>query len=76
VKKGKKIILKRKDIFVLILFSALFFPHKAHAYIDLGTGSYLLQIAIGLFIGMLFSLKLFWQRVRAFITRLFQKKEK
>lgn len=68
--------MKNKNIYLLIFFTALFFPNKAHAYIDLGTGSYLLQIVIGLLFGMVFSLKVFWKRAQAFIVRLFQHKEK
>lgn len=43
-------------------------------YIDPGTGSLIIQIIIGSFVGGLFLLKVFWGKVRAFFGRLFSKK--
>jgi len=52
------------------------FPARVFAYIDPGTGSYLLQILLaGLFGGLLF-LRIFWKKVKAFFTGLFAKKLK
>ena len=46
---------------------------RAYAYIDLGTGSYLIQMLLaGLFVFM-FSLKMFWQRVMASMSTLLSK---
>jgi len=46
---------------------------SAHAYIDPGSGSYILQILVAGALGALFSLKLFWHRIlalfRGFRTR-------
>jgi tellurite resistance protein TehA-like permease len=50
----------------LILF---LFPAKAHAYLDPGTGSYIIQIAIATFVGALFAIRLFWRRIKAFFKR-------
>jgi hypothetical protein len=36
----------------------------AHAYVDPGTGSYLLQILIAGFLGAAFALKLYWARIK------------
>jgi len=38
-------------------------------YIDLGTGSLIIQIAIASFVGGLFMLKIFWGKVKALFTR-------
>lgn len=43
----------------------------ARAYIDPGTGSYLLQIAVAGLMGAVFALKLSWARVRSFARGLF-----
>jgi hydrogenase-4 membrane subunit HyfE len=41
----------------------------AHAYIDPGTGSYLLQLAIGSILGGLFVVKMYWKRLTAPLRR-------
>lgn len=57
---------------VLALFY-LIFPRKAYAYLDPGTGSYILQlIAATLFMG-LYAVKLFWNNVKIFFKNLFSK---
>lgn len=40
----------------------------AHAYIDPGTGSYLLQILIAGLLGAAFALKLTWTRLKVFFS--------
>jgi len=40
------------------------------AYLDPGTGSYFFQIAIGLILGSLLAIKLFWGRIKAIIQRI------
>jgi len=49
-------------------------PHIAFAYIDPGTGSYIIQIVIAGLVGGLFAIKMFWIRIKTFITSLFKKK--
>lgn len=55
------------DIFVLILV-ALGLSKEAHAYVDPGTGSYLLQILVAGFLGLLYALRLYWARLKSFLT--------
>lgn len=43
----------------------------ALAYIDPGTGSFLLQLLVGSLLGVLLSLKMFWRRVKAYVAGLF-----
>jgi hypothetical protein len=40
----------------------------AHAYIDPGTGSYLLQILIASLLGAAFALKIYWTRIKNFLS--------
>jgi hypothetical protein len=40
----------------------------AHAYIDPGTGSYLLQILIASLLGAAFALKIYWARIKNFLS--------
>jgi len=46
----------------LLLLSA--FPGTAHAYIDPGTAGFLLQAIIGGIVGAMFTLRLYWTRIK------------
>ena len=60
----------------LALVMALFvFPAQAHAYLDPGTGSYILQLALAALVGALFAVRLFWGRIKAFFQKLFSQGE-
>ena len=39
------------------------------AYIDPGTGSYILQVLLAAFVGGLFMLKVFWKSIKLFFQR-------
>ena len=45
------------------------------SYLDPGSGSYLLQLFIAGALGALFALRLYWDRVRKFISRIFNRSE-
>jgi Na+/proline symporter len=53
---------------VLVALLALLAPGTAWAYIDPGTGSFVLQGIIGAVVGGLLVLKLFWRRIKAKLT--------
>ena len=57
----------------LFLFS---FPHKAYAYLDPGTGSYILQLVLGFLLGGVFAIKIFWTKIKTFLKKLVFKKKK
>ncbi len=57
-------------VFALLL---LLVPSLAHAYLDPGTGSYVMQLLIGSLLGGLFALGMFWRRVKASIERIFRR---
>ncbi len=40
---------------------------RARAYIDPGTGSYILQLILAGMVGAAFTLKLFWKRIKLFV---------
>ena len=63
---------------VLLLLTCLLLalPSVAQAYLDPGTGSYVLQLLLGTVLGGLFALGVFWRRVVAFIKRLFTRGSK
>ena len=58
-----------------VIILILVFPRSAHAYVDPGTGSYVLQIVIAGIAAASFSLKLFWGRIRAYFSGPPQKEE-
>ncbi len=47
----------------------------AFGYIDPGTGSYVLQIAIAFLVGIAFSVKVFWKKISAFLRKTFSGKK-
>jgi len=53
--------------FISILVLAC--PQEAHAYIDLGSGSYLIQAVIAIVLGMLFTLKNYFRRILDFFRK-------
>ncbi len=58
-----------KLVFLISLY--LIIPLMAYAYIDPGTGSYFLQLALGALIGVLFTVRLFWNKIKIFLKNLF-----
>jgi hypothetical protein len=60
---------------VVLVLALFFFPAQAHAYLDPGTGSYFIQIALATLVGALFAVRLFWGRIKAFFQKLFSKEE-
>ena len=51
-------------VFSLMLLAVSSFHKEAHAYLDPGTGSMLLQLLLGGVAGVLVIGKLYWQRVK------------
>lgn len=46
-----------------------FFTTNAHAYLDPGTGSVILQAVIAAAVGALFAVKIWWTRIKQFFRR-------
>jgi len=60
----------------LALFISLtFFSKEAYAYIDPGTGSYILQLLMAVVFGALFGIKLFWNKIKDFFKSIFSRGE-
>ena len=55
---------------VFLVFAALWSArtHFSYAYLDLGTGSYLFQMAAAGLFGALFVAKTFWTQIKTYIT--------
>ncbi|MGH2793330.1 MAG: hypothetical protein ACRDKG_03395 [Actinomycetota bacterium] len=43
------------------------------AYIDAGSGSYILQLVVGAFVGAFMAVGVFWRRIRAAVSRRFSR---
>lgn len=62
-------------LFVLLILSSLT-TNKARAYLDPGSGSYLLQILLAGFFSALLFIKTFWRKIYYFLKKIFKKKVK
>lgn len=60
-------------VLLLLTLLLLALPSIANAYLDPGTGSYVLQLLVGGLLGGLFALGVFWRRVVAFFKHLFRR---
>lgn len=57
-------------ILVVLFLVSLIFPPRAYAYLDPGTGSYILQLVLAALLGAAFAIKVFWKRIKAFVIDL------
>ncbi len=69
---------RTKSTFLIVnmVMISLIVPQTAFAYIDPGTGSYVLQVLIGVAFGAWFSIKVFGAKIKAFLNRIFSKDPK
>lgn len=66
----------KKYIVAYLALLVLIFPKQAHAYLDPGTGSYVLQIVAALFFAGAFVVKGFWHQIKDFTTKTIRKDKK
>ena len=52
----------------MLVCGMLLLPEPAHAYLDPGTGSYIFQLLLAGLFGAAFAIKLFWAKIKAFVT--------
>jgi len=71
----KRFLNPATKIFFTLIVVFLIFPKKLYAYLDPGTGSYLLQLLIAFLIGGLLMTKLWWKKITTFFTGLFSPKQ-
>ena len=62
-----------KTIFFLYFF---FFASSAHAYLDPGTASIILQGILGAFAAFFSTLYIFWAKIKIFFKKVFKKDNK
>ena len=56
---------------VLLVSFCLMLPQTAYAYIDPGTGSYVVQLVIAGLLGASFAIKIYWKKIKAFLANRF-----
>ena len=71
-----KVLIDLRNMVILAVILLFWSIRKAHAYIDPGTGSYIIQVVIGGLLGAAFALKVYWKKVRAYFSKLFSKRTK
>ena len=65
----KRFVSKTSSYALLAVLASLLLVREAHAYLDPGAGSYILQILIAGLFGALFVLKVFWGRIVGFFSK-------
>ena len=58
-------------VYLVIVAVMLGTVAPAHAYIDAGSGSYVLQMLMAGLLGLAFTIKLSWQRLTTYTAKLF-----
>ena len=58
---------------VLVLFFFLIWPRPVLAYIDPQSGSYILQLVLGVALAGITMLKIFWKQSWGFLQRIFRR---
>ncbi len=66
----KKVMIQSVVGAMLLLF---IFAQEAHAYLDPGSGSFILQLILAALFAVLLSVKIFWGKIKAFFTRHFSR---
>lgn len=64
--------------YLLVSLTVFFFlscPTLSHAYLDPGTGSYVLQIFLGIFLAGLFYIKTIWHKIKNVFSNIFNKRQ-
>ena len=57
-----------------LLLAALFLlglQPKAYAYLDPGSGSFFIQMLLAALVGLSFTIKTFWKKIKEFLIKLF-----
>ena len=65
----KKIILASGQILILAAVAILTFPNFVHAYLDPGSGSYIIQVLFGMLFGASYLAKVYWGRIKSFFSK-------
>ena len=56
---------------ILAFLLSLICTRDAYAYLDPGSGSYILQLLVAGLLGASLAIRIYWRKIRAFVSRLF-----
>ena len=62
-------------ILAMLLIFIVITAENAFAYLDPGTGSFMLQMLIAGILGGLFAIKTYWAKIKIFINKIFNKEK-
>lgn len=62
------------SLILAIVVQALLLQN-AFAYLDPGTGSYVFQVLVAAVIGGLFTIKIYWRKIKDFVINCFSRKQ-
>lgn len=64
-----------RQVLLVFLWIAvvMFLPQTAMAYLDPGTGGYVIQVVVGAALGIAFTVKTYWGLLKTKITGLFSR---
>jgi hypothetical protein len=63
-----------KTVAIVCIFSSLILAPHCYGYIDMSTGSYILQILLASIVGIFFLLRTQASKVKSFLSRFFKNK--
>ena len=63
-----------KAMIICSVLFVLIFADVACAYLDPGTGSYLFQMLLAGLVGAAVTVRLFWQHIKLFFSRIFSRR--
>jgi hypothetical protein len=56
-----------------LMFFHFVFPSFAYAYLDPGSGSYIFQLILAGIVGLMFLIKVYWNKIKALVVGLFSR---
>ena len=70
--------MRSRFLAVVFVLGCVFFllPSSAFAYIDPGSGNYIVQVLVAAFAGLVYTLGHWWRNIIGFLRRLCGKKDK
>jgi hypothetical protein len=75
-RKSRLTSAKAMDVLFFAVLLCLALPQRALAYLDPGTGSYILQLIVAFFVGILYTSKIVRRKVSGFVRSLFSRKRR
>lgn len=64
---------KGLETLISAIIAGLVMPAESYAYIDPGSGSYVIQVLIGLLMGALYAVKIYWSRLSGALRQFLEK---